>query len=663
MTDKKLAASAANENINFSEDAFINNLTNGNTALEVEVASQKLLSYFNLPEEIQNLSLQEIFENGQISDEELEKLKESHANDNFQNLPTDPNELTDLLAQVESSVKEELLILKTTPLSEEEYMKRFRKVQIQASYQLLAEYMIGQDLKNIRTQHGLKKKSKRRATDNKESKTDIIKKRYPRLGSRQIRDFQNLQLACIWEAIVISFTVGEVPTRKLALSPEAKKKAENQSEEETIIQTSDMKRWHANENDFEKDFKTLVLEKPLNACSLFCNISVGLSLLEKHTNIRIVVANEKDERRGKAHRRLYPNCNTIIGAIDEKDTFDKVVKAYKESGCEFLLASPPCQESSQQNTSKKKGETHRAALFKDTLDVIEVVLPKYIFIENVPQWLESRPRAALEILGDKTIGDYVVDELKRLGYNVNVGILSAADYETGEDRPRAIILACKKELGIWKFPQKHAFRTTVFDVIGSFKSLEAGEVDPNNKWHYGLPLEKCEIEFLSHTAIGCSAWSNSIQYQPKNSDGSPARAQFGATYKRIDPAYPCSTITSDSGQIGGIKTVHFGRPLSNGCVSDSRVLSIAEILRLIGLEGDFLEPLCEKGTSEDDFDGLTWENGMLIGRDESFIRTVLGEHVCPKFMLNIVSTLPIPANDNEPQVKETKTADDSQTEK
>lgn len=126
-----------------------------------------------------------------------------------------------------------------------------------------------------------------------------------------------------------------------------------------------MKRWYAQDKDFETESKTLVLEKPLNACSLFCNISVGLSLLEKKHQIRIVVANEKDKRRGKAHRRLYPNCNTIIGGIDEKDIFDEVVKTYKEAGCEFLLASPPCQESSQQNTFKNKGKTHRAALFKD----------------------------------------------------------------------------------------------------------------------------------------------------------------------------------------------------------------------------------------------------------------------------------------------------------
>ena len=122
MTDKKLAATAANENINFSEDAFTSNLTNGNNALKAEAVNQtNIMSVSDLQDYFKNLSLDEIFEKGKISDEELEKLKESHANDNFPSLPTDPNELTNLLAQVELSVKEELLILKTSPLSDEEY--------------------------------------------------------------------------------------------------------------------------------------------------------------------------------------------------------------------------------------------------------------------------------------------------------------------------------------------------------------------------------------------------------------------------------------------------------------------------------------------------------------------------------------------------------------
>ena len=250
-------------------------------------------------------------------------------------------------------------------------------------------------------------------------------------------------------------------------------------------------------------------------------------------------------------------------------------------------------------------------------------------------------------MGEKTIGEYVVEELEKLGYNVTVGILSAADYETAEDRERAIILACKKELGTWKFPKKHKFRPTVFETIGNFSSFEAGEINPKNKWNYGLPLIAHEIDFLAHTPTGCSAWDNLIKFQPKNKDGSNARAQFQKGYTRIDPAFPSPTITSDSGQIGGLATIHFGRPLSDGTYSDSRVLSIAEILALIGCEADFLEPLNAPKSDEEDFDGLTWENGMLTSPDEHFVREVLGEHVCPKFMLNIMSTLPVPTNDNK----------------
>lgn len=187
------------------------------------------------------------------------------------------------------------------------------------------------------------------------------------------------------------------------------------------------------------------------------------------------------------------------------------------------------------NTSKDKGKTHRAALFEDTLEVIRVVGHDYVFIENLPQWLASRPEAALSILGEKTIGEYVVGELENLGYNVTVGILSAADYETAEGRERAIILACKKELGTWKFAKKHKFRPTVFETIGFLPPLEARQVCSNLPWHYALDLTTHEIEFLAHTPTGCSAWDNSIMFQPKNKDKSNAKGQFQRGYTRINP--------------------------------------------------------------------------------------------------------------------------------
>lgn len=622
------------------------NFLNGGNAAEKQEPKTTVIGNFKdfeLFKCIKNLSLEDIFEKGRLSDDELEKLKESHTNDNFSNLPTDPEEMAKLLATVECSVKSELLILKAVPLSDEEYAKRYNQIQVKRAHQLLAEFMIGQDLKSIATQYGIKKNSKRRKEDGRVTKADVIKQRYPHLGARQIRDFQKLELSCIWEAIVYAFTTGQDLTRSLALSDSIKRKAHNKPKSSP----SNLKRWHAKEEDFENNFKVLNLHKEMGATSLFANIGVGTSLLEKHIKIRVTVANELVKRRAKAHQRLYPNCEVIQGSISDEDVFNKVVDAHIKHQNKICFISCPCQDSSAFNTAKSKGKGPRAALFKAALDFVELTTPDYITFENVAHWLEDSPEFAKDILGDKTIGDYVIDDLKRLGYNVTVGIVSAADYETAEDRERAIILACKKELGCWKFPKKHKFRPTVFEAIGSLPSIEAGEISSKHKWHYGLPLEAHEIEFLRHTPTGCSAWNNAKKYQPKNKDGSPAGAQFAATYKRIDPAYPCNVIESGSGCIGDVHSVHFGRPLSDGTYSDSRVLSIAEILALIGCEANFLEPLDAPGADEEDFNGLTWENGMLTGGDEQFIRTVLGEHVCPKFMLNLMSTMPVPANDNK----------------
>ncbi|MFR8206662.1 MAG: hypothetical protein ACLU99_10350 [Alphaproteobacteria bacterium] len=95
-----------------------------------------------MPECFENLSLQEIFEKGKPSDEELEAMKDKHANDNFSDLPTDPEEMVKILASVEVSLKTELLILKTNPLSDEEYAKRYNQIQVKRAHQLLAEFMI-----------------------------------------------------------------------------------------------------------------------------------------------------------------------------------------------------------------------------------------------------------------------------------------------------------------------------------------------------------------------------------------------------------------------------------------------------------------------------------------------------------------------------------------
>ena len=597
---------------------------------------------FIFPEVLRDKSLEDIFTHDYLSKPELSSLIAAYANDNFGNLPTDPitndTDLDALLDRVSELVKVKTACLKTHLVSDKENAKQFRKLQIMASFQLLVEYSIGQDLKSIKTQKGLKKSSSRRKKDKKMTKKDIIKDKYPRLGARQIRDFQKLELSSIWEAIKFAFSAGEIPTRSMALSNEIAKKAQNGDDKKTESQT--LRKWRAKDTDFETTDKTLVLEKPLVATSLFANIGIGTSLVEKTFNVKIAVGNEWLDWRGKAHRRLFPDCKMIIGSISEQKVFDEVVDESKKAGATFVFASPPCRDASQYNTSDSKGTTERATLFYDTLKVIKAVRYKAGIIENVPQWLTSRPTAGLDILGDKTIGEYVVEDLHKMGYKTRVGVLSAANYGTAEDRERCFILFWKPELGDWKFPKAHKFRPTVFEAIGTLKSLEAGEVDPDNRWHYGLPLTDEEIKFLAHTPTGMSAWLNSVLYQPKNKSGSTSGASFKQTYKRIEPSKPCPTITGGNGSISDLSSVHFGRPLTNGCYSDARVCSILELLLMIGAPADFLNPLLAPQASKDDFEGLHWRNGMLTPKDEDNVRDALGEHVCLKMMLALLSTFP-----------------------
>lgn len=264
-------------------------LNGNNTAIKQEINPQPIgdIEDFNLPECLKNLSLEKIFESNKLSDDEIEKLKESHANDNLPPMPTDPTQITEFIERVKLSVSAELAILKSAPLSEEEYLIRFQKLQLQAAYQLLAECLIGEDLRQMKINKGLKDKGK---SSGKKTKKDTIAEKYPRLGARRTRDFQKLFIENVWQAIKTAFERGELPTRTLALSLGISKKARGKIGKNHY----DFKKWRAKDEDFEATFKELDSTKEIKACSLFCNIGVGTSLLEKSTNVKIVVANEKD---------------------------------------------------------------------------------------------------------------------------------------------------------------------------------------------------------------------------------------------------------------------------------------------------------------------------------------------------------------------------------
>ena len=351
--------------------------------------------------------------------------------------------------------------------------------------------------------------------------------------------------------------------------------------------------------------------KRLKGLSLFSSAGIGETYLEE-IGLSIIVANELIKRRADLHNKLYPNCNCICGDITNSDIFNDIIK--KASGIDFLLASPPCQGMSWIGKNKHQEEyikDDRNYLINYVFDVIDILKPQYVLIENVEKLLEFRmpykdsTYKVVDILEDK-FGDY---------YNIEGKLVNAADYGVPQTRIRAIIkMYPKKETWDWPLPiKKHV---TVREAIGHLPRLEAGEKS-NIKWHYARPHSDNNIICMRHTPEGCTAYSNPIYY-PRKKDGSKVKG-FTSSYRRIKWDEPAPAITIRNDCISSQRNVHPGRKLADGTYSDARVLTPLELMIIDSLPTDWNVP--------DD-------------TPEILIRQVIGESIPPLMVKRIIEELP-----------------------
>lgn len=347
-------------------------------------------------------------------------------------------------------------------------------------------------------------------------------------------------------------------------------------------------------------------------CSLFSNVGIDETYFEKN-GIKMVLANELINKRCEFYKYLYPDAEMVCGDITQSSIFDILVKKYKEKGCKFLIATPPCQGMSQ--AGKMDENDIRNRLIIDTIQFIKETLPDNILIENVPGILKF----SINVNGKYVkIIDYISSELSKLKYFINYSVLDAADYGTPQYRRRAIFLISKYKK--WEFPEKQPL-ITVRDAIGDLPSLESGEKS-NLKYHNAKEHNKNHILWMKHTPTGKTALDNTIFFPNKN--GRKIKG-YNTTYKRIDWDRPAPTITMCNGGISSQNNVHPGRLLKDGTYSDARVLTILELLRLTGLPDNWNIP----------------QNAS-----DNLIRQVIGEAFPPKFAEAMIQTMPRKENKN-----------------
>ena len=366
---------------------------------------------------------------------------------------------------------------------------------------------------------------------------------------------------------------------------------------------------------FKNDFKTETKTKlnmienvsTFKGLSLFSSCGIGETYMKPYVNI--VVANELIPNRAKLYHHFYPDTKMIQGDISNQDIYNLVLEESKANSVDFIYATPPCQSFSK--AGKQAENDKRDILFLHIINLTKSIKPKYVLVENVPEFLKlfcninNKQQKVIDVFNFELGNQYHIDS----------DILNTSDYKIPQTRKRAIILLSKKTEKRWTFPNKIKGEITVQNAIGHLPSLESGQKSDYHKFHYAKEHNDKHILWMRNTPSGKSAFDNPVHFPSK--DGRKISG-YKTTYKRISWDKPAPTITMANGSISSQNNVHPGRYLGNDLYSDARVLTIYELMILTGLPSEWNIP--------------EWCS-------DKFIREVIGECVPPLLILSIIKTI------------------------
>ncbi len=186
----------------------------------------------------------------------------------------------------------------------------------------------------------------------------------------------------------------------------------------------------------------------------------GLSEGFREAGYRIIatVDNDKWGCETLSHN-LGPDGTIVIEGDIEKLTIRGRV--------DVVVGGPPCQSFSRigkpkishlikYNGRKRFIDDRRNRLYKHFVRVADALRPKFLVMENVPGMLSFQ---------DGRIKDQVLEDLRAVGYEADVGILNAADYGVPQIRKRAVFIG--NRLGMHNpFPTR-----THFDPMSGYQAM------------------------------------------------------------------------------------------------------------------------------------------------------------------------------------------------
>lgn len=178
-------------------------------------------------------------------------------------------------------------------------------------------------------------------------------------------------------------------------------------------------------NHYIKIARESVKEDSLKMIDLFCGAG-GLSLGFSQEGFITSLANDIQDCCVDTYAHNHPETprdHIVLGDI--KQIVDNVEDLLKYKEVDIVIGGPPCQGFSEANRQRLIDDP-RNKLYKNFVQIVEKVQPKFFVMENVKGMLKVK--------------DQVIEDFYRIGYQTKAHVLNAKDYGVPQNRERLIYI-------------------------------------------------------------------------------------------------------------------------------------------------------------------------------------------------------------------------------
>jgi DNA (cytosine-5)-methyltransferase 1 len=231
----------------------------------------------------------------------------------------------------------------------------------------------------------------------------------------------------------------------------------------------------------------------LNFIDLFSGAG-GLSCGLELAGMKCVLGIDMDKHAIETFKANHHYANTFCGSITDV-TAKKLKELTNNQEIHAVVGGPPCQGFSTVGLGNPNDQ--RNLLFKEFIRVVKITNPQFVVIENVTGLLAKK--------NEKTI-KAIFSTFKKMGYNLDVQVMSSENYGVPEKRRRTIFLGSRINQTI-TFPK--IFTTPLVTVGDALKGLKSSDGK-----YYNHDIEAAKIKsVLDYERIACIPEGKGIRYE------------------------------------------------------------------------------------------------------------------------------------------------------